>query len=52
MRRHRTRSKRYVGLGLEPVVESGAGAGAAISDEAFAAEDATIADLAVATNCG
>ena len=29
--------KRYKALGLEPVVESGAGAGAAIADEALAA---------------
>ena len=28
--------KRYKGLGLEPVVEAGAGEGAAVSDQAFA----------------
>ena len=38
--------KRYKGLGLEPVVESGAGAGAAIGDEALAAAGATLGDEA------
>src|SRR5262245_33643183 len=40
--------KRYKGLGLEPVVEAGAGAGAAISDEALRAAGATIGDAAAA----
>jgi NAD(P) transhydrogenase subunit alpha len=34
--------KRYRGLGLEPVVEAGAGAGAAVSDQAFAEAGAAI----------
>jgi NAD(P) transhydrogenase subunit alpha len=38
--------KRYKGLGLEPVVESGAGAGAAIADEALVAAGATLGDEA------
>ncbi|MFZ1430008.1 MAG: NAD(P)(+) transhydrogenase (Re/Si-specific) subunit alpha, partial [Geminicoccaceae bacterium] len=38
--------KRYKGLGLEPVVESGAGAGAAIRDEALVAAGATLGDEA------
>ena len=38
--------KRYVALGADVVVESGAGAGAAISDEAFTAAGATIGDEA------
>ena len=36
--------KRYKALGLEPVVEGGAGLGAAIPDQVFAAAGATIAD--------
>lgn len=36
--------KRYQAMGLEPVVESGAGEGAAISDETFRAAGATVAD--------
>lgn len=36
--------KRYKSLGLEPVVERGAGAGAAIPDQAFADAGATLAD--------
>lgn len=36
--------KRYKALGLEPVVEAGAGTGAAVSDEAFAAAGAEIGD--------
>ena len=35
-------------MGLEPVVEAGAGAGAAIGDEAFTAAGATIGDEAAA----
>ena len=37
--------KRYKGMGLEPVVEAGAGSGAAIADQAFAAAGAEIADV-------
>ena len=40
--------KRYVALGADVVVESGAGAGAAISDEAFTTAGATIGDEAAA----
>jgi NAD(P) transhydrogenase subunit alpha len=40
--------KRLKGLGLEPVVEHGAGAGAALADEACAAAGATLADEAAA----
>jgi H+-translocating NAD(P) transhydrogenase subunit alpha len=36
--------KRYKALGLEPVVEGGAGLGAAIADQAFADAGATVAD--------
>ncbi|HEX6016234.1 MAG TPA: NAD(P)(+) transhydrogenase (Re/Si-specific) subunit alpha, partial [Geminicoccaceae bacterium] len=36
--------KRYKALGLEPVVEGGAGLGAAIPDQVFADAGATIAD--------
>jgi H+-translocating NAD(P) transhydrogenase subunit alpha len=36
--------KRYKGLGLEPVVERGAGTGAAILDQAFADAGATLVD--------
>ena len=36
--------KRYKGLGLEPVVERGAGAGAAITDQALADAGATLVD--------
>ena len=43
--------KRYKALGLEPVVESGAGAGAAIGDEALAAAGAVIGDAAAAWDC-
>ena len=43
--------KRYKALGLEPVVESGAGAGAAIGDEALAAAGAVISDAAAAWDC-
>ena len=43
--------KRYKALGLEPVVESGAGAGAAIADEALAAAGAVIGDAAAAWDC-
>jgi NAD(P) transhydrogenase subunit alpha len=35
--------KKYVGMGFEVIVESGAGDGAAVDDEAFAAAGATIA---------
>jgi len=35
--------KKYVGMGFEVVVETGAGQGAAIPDEAFAAAGAQIA---------
>ncbi len=45
--------KRLVGMGLEVVVESGAGAGAAIPDAAYAAVGATIAaDAATALGTG
>ena len=40
--------KRYVGLGLSPVVESGAGLGAAIPDAAFAAAGAELGEAAAA----
>jgi NAD(P) transhydrogenase subunit alpha len=40
--------KRYKALGLEPVVEAGAGIGAAVLDEAFAAAGATLGDEAAA----
>ncbi len=40
--------KRYKGLGLEPVVESGAGAGAAIADEVLAVAGAVVGDEAAA----
>jgi NAD(P) transhydrogenase subunit alpha len=40
--------KRYKGLELEPVVESGAGLGAAIADDAFRDAGATIADAEAA----
>jgi NAD(P) transhydrogenase subunit alpha len=36
--------KRYVGLGLEPVVERGAGTGAAVLDQAFAEAGARLVD--------
>ena len=36
--------KRYKGLGLDPVVERGAGQGAAIPDQAFADAGATLVD--------
>jgi NAD(P) transhydrogenase subunit alpha len=38
--------KKFIGLGAEVAVESGAGAGAAIADDGFAAAGATIADRA------
>ncbi|MEK0085452.1 Re/Si-specific NAD(P)(+) transhydrogenase subunit alpha [Benzoatithermus flavus] len=38
--------KRYKAIGLEPVVERGAGQGAAIPDDAFAAAGAILADTA------
>ena len=38
--------KRYKGLGLEPVVEAGAGDGAAVADQAFADAGATSARTA------
>ena len=44
--------KRYRALGLEPVVEGGAGLGAAIADEAFAAAGASVADAAAAWDAG
>jgi NAD(P) transhydrogenase subunit alpha len=40
--------KRYKGMGLEPVVERGAGLSAAIPDDAFAAAGATLADAGAA----
>ena len=40
--------KRYVGLGLSPVVEAGAGLGAAIPDAAFAAAGAELGEAAAA----
>ncbi len=40
--------KRYVGLGLSPVVEAGAGSGAAIPDAAFAAAGAELGEAAAA----
>lgn len=36
--------KRYLGLGLAPVVAAGAGAGAALADEAFVAAGAVVGD--------
>jgi NAD(P) transhydrogenase subunit alpha len=38
--------RKFIGLGAEVAVESGAGAGAAIADDGFAAAGATIADRA------
>lgn len=43
--------KRYKGLGLEPVVEAGAGQGAAIADQAFADAGAVLADEAAVWEC-
>jgi H+-translocating NAD(P) transhydrogenase subunit alpha len=38
--------KRYKGMGLEPVVEAGAGAGAAVADQAYADAGAAVGDEA------
>lgn len=44
--------RKYIGLGFEVTVESGAGLGSAITDEAFAAAGATIAPDVTATLSG
>lgn len=44
--------RKYIGLGFEVTVESGAGLGSAITDEAFAAAGATIASDVTATLSG
>jgi NAD(P) transhydrogenase subunit alpha len=38
--------KRYKGMGLEPVVEAGAGAGAAVADQVYEQAGASVADEA------
>ena len=43
--------KRYKAMGLEPVVEAGAGEGAAVGDQAFADAGATIAPDGAAWDC-
>ena len=43
--------KRYKGMGLEPVVESGAGIGATVADQAFVDAGATVAADGAAWEC-
>src|SRR5882724_10082492 len=42
--------KKFIGLGAQVAVESGAGTGAAIADAAYAAAGATVADASTCTN--